>query len=130
MSSQLSPVYRLAREVNGQHLSACFTGGGRLAREQTGTRHLLDLPAYQQLDDHSCGFVGTLGVVQYFDPSTRPEEVFAAVRPSSEWGCDQRRLIRALRYFGVTAAYREGLGREDLFRLAGQGVPVLVTVWL
>src|SRR5947209_13476040 len=98
----LSPpcrVHRLALEVQGQHLSAWFTGGRRLAQEQTPDRQLLDLPAYQQLDDHSCGFIAALTVVQYFDPGVRPGDVLAAVRPSVDSGCDQRRLVRALRRF-------------------------------
>src|SRR5438270_10737423 len=124
MSSQASPVHRLALEVQGQHLSAWFTGGSRLAREQTFDRQLLDLPAYQQLDDHSCGFVAALTIAQYFDRDVRPEDVLAAVRPSVDSGCDQQRLVRALRRFGVTAEYREDLDQPFLFGLAGQGVPV------
>jgi hypothetical protein len=130
MSSPPSRVHRLACEVQGQHLSAWFTGGRRLAREQTPDQQLLDLPAYRQLDDHSCGFIAALTIAQYFDPDIRPEDVLAAVRPSIDSGCDQRRLVRALRRFGVTAEYREDLDRQALFGLAGQGVPVAVTVWL
>src|SRR4051812_13190587 len=99
MSSPPSRVHRLAREVQGQHLSAWFRGGSRLAREQTPDRQLLDLPAYQQLDDHSCGFIAALTVVQYFDPDVRSEDVLETVRPSVDSGCDQRKVVRALRRF-------------------------------
>src|SRR5947209_590538 len=130
MSAPASPVYLLAREVQGQHFSAWFTGGRRLAREQTPDRQLLDLPAYRQLDDHSCGFVAALTITQYFDRDVRSEDVLAAVRPSVDSGCDQRKVVRALRRFGITTEYREDLDREALFSLAGQGLPVAVTVWL
>src|SRR3954468_1368209 len=126
----MSIVHRLARRVRGQHVSAWLDGGRRLPRERAPDRQLLDLPAYRQLDDHSCGFVAALTVARYFDPAVSPEDVLHAVRPPPRWGGGQRGLPAALRRFGVTAAYREGLGQGDLFRLADRGVPVVVTVWL
>jgi hypothetical protein len=123
-------TYRLSHEVNGGRISAWFRGGRRLGREHGPDRQLLDLPAYRQLDDHSCGFVVSLTLVQYFHPTATAEAVLDVVQPSPEWGCDQRQLVQALQRFGITARYRVDLDRDGLFRLAGEGVPVAVTVWL
>jgi hypothetical protein len=89
----------------------------------------LDLPAYLQLDDHSCGFLAVLTVVRYFRPDVAHRAVLGAVRPSAEVGCDQAEVIRALQSFGISAAYRDRLGPRSLARLAAEGSPVIVTVW-
>lgn len=90
---------------------------------------LLDLPGYWQTDDYSCGFVAALTVVHFFYPEIPADEVLASVRPSPEAGCDAKRVVKALAHFGIDATYRNDLGPKRLHRLAGKGLPVIVTVW-
>jgi hypothetical protein len=118
-------AYRLERRVQGKRVSAHFLR----QRLRSSAPRLLALPAYRQLDGHSCGFLAVLTVVRHFAPHVRPEEVLAAVRPSPSSGCSQRGVVTALRRFGVTAEYREGLGLRRLHRLTRNGTPVIVTVW-
>ena len=117
-------VHRLKRLVRGRYASSSFY----VRRKRPAGAVALGVPYYHQRDDHSCGFFAALAVVRHFAPSTTAEEVLRVVAPSSAGGCDQRRLIRCLKRFGVTAVYREGLGRRRLLRLAAAGTPVIVTV--
>jgi hypothetical protein len=126
----MSAPLRLAHPAGGRPVSAWFTGGQRLPREHGPGRSLLGLPAYRQLDDHSCAFVAALTVARYFDPAVCPERVLAAVRPSPAWGCGHDQLVRALGTLGVAAPYRDGLDQTELLELAGRGTPVIVTVWM
>ena len=117
-------VHRLKRLVRGSFASSCF-----YVKNKRPAAAALDIPRYRQLDDHSCGFLAALAVVRHFAPPTEADDVLRALAPSPAGGCGQRRLIRCLKRFGVTAVYREGLGRRRLFRLATVGTPVIVTVW-
>jgi hypothetical protein len=87
------------------------------------------MPAFRQLDDHSCGFVAVLAVVKHFAPRASAKGVLEAVRPSEEFGCGQPRVVEALRAFGVRARYRADLDLARLHGLLGEGTPVVVTVW-
>jgi hypothetical protein len=84
---------------------------------------------YHQLDGHSCGFLGALAVVHYFDPEVPPEDVLRVVAPDPEEGCGQECVISGLKKLGITAAYRSGLGLWELHRLLVNDTPVIVTVW-
>jgi hypothetical protein len=87
------------------------------------------LPNYRQTDSHSCGFVAALTVIHYFAPNTPVKAVRAAIGPTEEEGCDQDRMIRALKQFGITARYRDDLDTRELFRLTEEGTPAIVTIW-
>jgi hypothetical protein len=118
----------LTCRVRGRRLWACFATGRPSALASTRDRRMLAMPAYRQWDGHSCGFVAALAVAHTFNPKVDPAAVLAAVRPTPFGGSSQRRLVRALRYFGVIARCYDRLDLPDLFRLVGQGRPVVVTV--
>jgi hypothetical protein len=117
----------LQKTVCGGRVSAHFRELRRPRQPEGGT--LLALPAYKQLDDHSCGFLAVLTVVRYFHKDVAPMTVLRIVRPSAEAGCGQGCVLRSLRSFGITAAYRDRLGLRSLARLIAAGLPVIVTVW-
>ncbi len=115
-----SPVTQLRGRVRGVDVSARFreVPCGPFA-----------MPVYEQLDDHSCGFLAVLAVVRYFLPCVDPRDVLEAVQPSPEVGCGQDRVLKALRAFGITATFRDRLGMKSLAGLVQRGLSVIVTVW-
>src|SRR4051812_26452486 len=109
----------LVDDVRGRRIHAYYQEG----------RRRWSMPDYRQLDSHCCGFVAALTVVHYFDHDVPPREVLQVVQPRAGGGCDQGRLIRSLRRFGISAEYRDRLGPHRLHRLVECGTPVIVTVW-
>ena len=113
------------------HRLVVTTGGGRVYARYREGRRLFGMPNYRQLksDTHSCGFIAVLTVVHYFTTDVPPKDVLVAVRPAKESGCDQKRVIAALKQFGISAEYRDNLGPRRLRQLVEAGIPVLVTVY-
>src|SRR5262249_18183680 len=112
----------------GIRYSSSFLEGYSPPRRATRDVQMLDLGRYRQMDDYSCGYMAGVAVVRCYRPEVDPQRLWAAVRPTCDEGCDEDRLLSALRRFGVRVRRRRGLGSREVFDLLGQGKPVIVLV--
>jgi hypothetical protein len=56
---------------------------------------------YSQMDTYSCGAASGFTIVKSFDPDADREEFYDAVSPDPDEGTSERRLVKALKQFGV-----------------------------
>lgn len=118
-------IHKISCTDRGRQVSARFS---EEPAPQVVSSDRLSLPIYRQHDGHSCGFLAVLTVVRYFAPALDMMEVLRIVRPSMEYGCDQRRVLRSLDRLGVSAVYADTLNMVALWSFTRSGSPVIVTV--
>lgn len=108
----------------------------RVGHRRTSTRFWVSradkrfsIPRVHQLDEHSCGFLAALNVIQHYDPSVTVEQALRTVVPSPQWGCTQPQLRAALRFYGIDPQYKKGLDWYDLLQSATEGTPVIICIY-
>ena len=87
---------------------------------------VLDVPAYSQTDGYSCGATAGWAIVKTFRPRANFDRFYNLVRPEPGVGVGPRRVISALRKFGIGTRTCRALGWKDIKKCIDDGFPMLV----
>lgn len=87
---------------------------------------LLPVPDTRQSTIYSCGAAALQAVLMYWGVEYREDELMEMLGTDPEQGTHPESIVRVARELGFEAELREGMTLEDLSRLVGEGVPVIV----
>jgi hypothetical protein len=83
---------------------------------------------YKQLDSYGCGSIAGFIVLQSIYPNVRWEDFYAHCAPHPVHGLGDKRLLTALRGFGLTVSTNRGAPSfSKIKRSIAEGCPILAT---
>ena len=89
---------------------------------------LPNFPGYFQLNSFGCGFTVALMVVRYYEPDASADKLWNLVRPHSINGVEPARFQKALKHYGIKAAYEPNLNFGRFASAIADGYPVATLV--
>ena len=87
---------------------------------------LLDVPSFSQVDTFSCGAIAAWSIVETFRPRANFWRFYQAVRPEPDDGVGLRRVLAALKKFGIGTRVRRRMGWKEIRAAIGDGHPMLI----
>jgi hypothetical protein len=87
---------------------------------------LLEVPSFSQTDDYSCGAIAAWSIVETFRPRANFWKFYQLVRPEPDVGVGPKRVLAALRKFGVGTRVRRGMKWKDIRENIDEGYPMLI----
>lgn len=88
----------------------------------------LDVPGYRQVESYTCGFVAGLMVLHTFRPKASIDRFYHAVNPTHSHGTSTRKVVNALRGFGVGVSIRKDLNFAGIREQIDSGFPIITCV--
>jgi hypothetical protein len=87
---------------------------------------LLDVPSYSQTDDYSCGAIAAWSIVETFRPRADFWKFYQLVQPEPGVGVGPRRVLAALKKFGIGTHVRSKMDWKAIRVTIDEGFPMLI----